>query len=56
MQKIMKELQREIIERTIGLEQDDFVSFLRELAEWATFKADESEYMPEAIKEMFNEE
>lgn len=41
---MMREIQRHIKEATMELETDDFIWFLRELAEWCNSEADMQEY------------
>lgn len=40
---------------TSDMENDDYIDFMRELAEWATSQADIAEYCAENLNE-FNEE
>lgn len=43
----MSNVKQAIKDQTCDLDTPEYVEFLRELAEWATSKADEAEYIAE---------
>lgn len=52
---VMKEVQRTIKERTIEMESDEYVAFMRELSEWAQTQADMAEYADDVYQHFDND-
>ena len=48
---LMKEVKNKIVAMTSSLETDDYVSFLRELAEWAENEASLEEFKKEEYED-----
>lgn len=52
---IMKDVQRDIKERTVEMGGEEYAAFLRELAEWAQVQADMADYSDDFYQHFDND-
>lgn len=55
MKQVIKQIENYIQLHTSDAESAEYISIMREIAEWATFEADRLEY-GEELESIFNEE